>query len=194
MLGCYYDQLPHWVVDCGFYAITLRCKGSLPKPVIQQLTEINESLKAIPTHDPEALKQHRRSFQILEAYLDKGTDHALFKEREIRSSMSDYIANYDAYGLRFAHWVIMPNHLHLMTAPFRADSIEAFRTSIRQFKLRSTQRINRALNRKGPVWQKGWYDRWVRNEVEFMRWQKYITLNPVKAGLCQSSQDWVGLR
>ena len=193
MLGCYYDQLPHWVVDYGCYAITMRCKGSLPKPIIQKLIEINESLKGIPAQDPEALKYYRRSFQILEAYLDQGAENALFQKPEVRRSLSDFIADYDNCGLQLTHWAVMPNHLHLLTAPLRANSIEDFSYSIRQFKLRSTQSIHRSLNRKGPVWQRGLYDRWVSNETEFSRWQTYLAMNPVKAGLCHSPQNWVGL-
>ncbi len=194
MLGCYYDQLPHWVVDFGCYALTIRCKGSLPKAIIQKLAEINDALKDITAQNEEALKYHRRSFQILEAYLDKSGENALFHQPNVRLSFSEFMQDYDINGLRLKNWAIMPNHMHLLTEPFRAQEVQDFRSAIQQFKLRSTQNINRALKRSGPVWQKGWYDRWVRNENEFRRWLRYIQMNPVKAGLCHSPEEWIGLQ
>ncbi len=192
MLGCYYDQLPHWVVDVGCYAITIRCKGTLPKQIIRQLAEINESLQVIPAQSAEALQHYRRSFYILEAYLDNTSENTLFNECELRRSFSQFLKDYSFDGLEFQHWVIMPNHVHLLTKPFHAKTMEDFQRALRQFKLRTTNYINRTLNRSGSCWQKGWYDRWVRNEIEFARWRKYLAMNPVKAGLCQSPKDWIG--
>ena len=194
MRGVYYDQLPHWVVDRGCYSLMFRCRGSLPDAVLLRLSEINQNQQGIVTRDQQALEQQRRSFKILEAYLDRSQGFAPFHDDAVRGDFHDYLQEYDVGGLRFQHWVIMPNHLHLLTAPLNCECIECFKSAMTQFKLRSTQMLNRTLGRRGGFWQSHQYDRWVRNEREYHRWQKYFKDNPVKAGLCQQPECWVGLQ
>jgi putative transposase len=194
MRGVYYDQLPHWVVDRGCYSLMFRCRGSLPDAVLLRLSEIHESQQRIVTCDEQALQQQRRSFKILEAYLDQSQGFAPFHDDAVRRAFHDYLQEYDVARLRFQHWVIMPNHLHLLTAPLDCENIESFKSAMTQFKLRSTQMLNRELERRGSLWQAHQYDRWVRNEPEYRRWQEYFRGNPVKAGLCQQPECWVGLK
>ena len=170
-----------------------RCRGSLPDAVRVRLSEINESQRRIVTCDEQALEQQRRSFKILEAYLDQSKGFAPFCGDAVRGEFHDYLQEYDVGGLRFHHWVIMPNHLHLLTAPLRCERIECFKSAMKQFKLRSTQMLNRTLGRRGALWQSHQYDRWVRHECEHRRWQEYFRHNPVKAGLCKQPESWVGL-
>lgn len=160
MRGVYYDQLPHWVVDRGCYSLMLRCRGSLPDSVLMRLSEINQSQQGIVARDRELLEQQRLSFKILEAYLDQSQGFAPFRDVAVRGRCYDYLQNYNVAGLRFDHWVIMPNHLHLLTAPLNCESIESFKKAMTQFKLRSTQALNRMLERRGSFWQAHQYDRW----------------------------------
>ena len=194
MRGIYYDQLPHWVVDRGCYSLMLRCRGSLPDSVLMRLSEVNQNQQKIVAHDRESLEQQRRSFKILEAYLDQSQGFAPFRDDAVRGEFHDYLQNYNVAGLTFQHWVIMPNHLHLLTAPFNCERVECFKSAMTQFKQRSTQMLNRALGRNGKLWQSYQYDRWIRNETEYRRWLEYFKQNPVKAGLCQQPEGWVGLQ
>ena len=194
MRGVYYDQLPHWVVDYGCYSLMFRCRGSLPDSVLLRLSEIKMNQEQLVVRDEEALQQQRRSFKILEAYLDQSQGFSPFSDLSIRRALDQYLREYDVSGLKFQHWVIMPNHLHLLTAPLHCERVECFKSVMTQFKLRSTQMLNRALERRGSLWQAHQYDRWVRNENEFRRWQEYFRDNPVKAGLCQQPECWVGLQ
>jgi len=60
LLGVYRDTHPHWVVDCGCYAVTLRCHGSLPKAVRRQLREIGTALESVEPASDEAEVYRRR--------------------------------------------------------------------------------------------------------------------------------------
>ena len=171
-----------------------RCRGSLPDSVLLRLSEIKMNQEQLVVRDEEALQQQRRSFKILEAYLDQSQGFSPFSDLSIRRALDQYLREYDVSGLKFQHWVIMPNHLHLLTAPLHCERVECFKSVMTQFKLRSTQMLNRALERRGSLWQAHQYDRWVRNENEFRRWQEYFRDNPVKAGLCQQPECWVGLQ
>ena len=83
-------------------------------------------------------------------------------------------------------WVIMPDHLHWLLVPKRAS----LQTVMRRMKSRSAVAINRVLGRSGPIWQKGYHDRNIRNELELNRYLDYIRENPVKAGYVKDPEDW----
>ncbi|RKZ30462.1 hypothetical protein DRQ36_05445 [bacterium] len=50
---------------------------------------------------------------------------------------------------------------------------------IRQFKTFSGKRINKFLDRKGPVWQRSFYDHIIRNEDDLNSIRGYIINNPL---------------
>ncbi len=96
-------------------------------------------------------------------------------------------------------FIIMPNHLHgilFIDEPadrrgtvHRAPTAERFGqptsnsipTIIRSFKATVTKQINELRNTPGlPVWQRGFYDRIVRNDDELNRIREYIVYNPLK--------------
>jgi putative transposase len=172
----------------------LRCRGSLPKSVVLRLSEIAQNHKEMVVSCEQALEQQRRFFYILDSYLHQYQGFAPFGDGSVRGAFSEYLQEYEVAGLRFEYWVIMPNHLHLLTEPLSCGSIECFKGALKQFKLRTTHMLNQALSRRGSLWQAYWYDRWVRNEVEYRRWRVYFRQNPIKAGLCHRAEDWIGLQ
>jgi putative transposase len=182
----YFDTHPHWVMDYGCYAMTLRCRGSLPLAIQEKLKEIGLSLKGIAPASPDAVALRRKHFAVLDHALDAATGSCPFAERKAAQAMSDLLADYDFDGLRFDHWVVMPNHLHLITAPLELTCAQAFRTHWSRFKALSAKHINQLQQTKGGFWQASWYDRWIRNETEHKSWQQYLQQNPIKAGL----HDW----
>ena len=194
LIGTYYDTHPHWVVDHGRYAVTLRCRGALPKAVQERLREIGATLRSIKPASEEAQAWHRRQFAVLENALDRADGFCPFTAPIAAHAMIQFLKTYADEGLSFDHWVIMPNHLHLITLPFTCSRIDAFRSAWRRFKSLSARAMNQAIRREGPFWQSSQYDRWIRNPVEFERWQNYLARNPVKAGLCKKSKDYPYLK
>ena len=79
-------------------------------------------------------------------------------------------------------YVVMPNHV-LVLATFRQD----FRLSdvVRGWKSFSARRINASLGRNGALWQRDYFDRYMRDEIHFERVRRYIEMNPVIAGLTE---------
>ena len=43
---------------------------------------------------------------------------------------------------------------------------------------------------KNSLWQKGYWDRFIRDENHYMKVIEYIVYNPVKANLVKHYQDW----
>jgi REP element-mobilizing transposase RayT len=54
----------------------------------------------------------------------------------------------------------------------------------------SRRRLNEVLSRTGAVWAKDYFDRFIRNERHFETTRRYIEMNPVVAGLCDTPGDW----
>ena len=147
----YFDTHPHWVMDYGCYAMTLRCRGSLPLAIQEKLKEIGLSLKGIAPASPDAVALRRKHFAVLDHALDAATGSCPFAERKAAQAMSDLLADYDFDGLCFDHWVVMPNHLHLITAPLELTCAQAFRTHIGVASKHSAQSISISFSRPKAV-------------------------------------------
>lgn len=93
-------------------------------------------------------------------------------------------------------WVVMPNHVHLIlvfiaiptqadtTAPL-GDFTHALAGSlgvvVGRYKTAVTSRINNLRHSKGTaVWQRGYYERIIRNERELNATRQYIINNPAR--------------
>ena len=82
----------------------------------------------------------------------------------------------------------MPNHVHLVIWPMPNASLSEI---LRSRKRHIARRANIILGRTGEAfWQAESYDHWIRNEEEKERIRRYVRMNPVKAGLCRTPEEW----
>jgi putative transposase len=85
------------------------------------------------------------------------------------------------------HFVIMPNHFHLLMTPLGQTTLER---AMQYVKGGFTHRAKKELNHSRSIWQTSYFDRRVRNSQEFQDYVAYIHQNPVKGQLCADSKDW----
>ena len=84
-------------------------------------------------------------------------------------------------------WVLMPDHLHwLIELTATAPLAQIMHT----FKGRSAQQVNQYLGRRGPVWQRAYYDHALRQEEDLKTVARYIVANPLRAGLAETIGDY----
>jgi REP element-mobilizing transposase RayT len=83
-------------------------------------------------------------------------------------------------------YVVMANHVHLLITP--RIEVSKLMQSLKRFTAREGNRMLRSTGK--PFWQEESYDRLVRGEVEFRRVVNYIEMNPVKAGLAATPQEF----
>ena len=83
-------------------------------------------------------------------------------------------------------FVIMPDHFHLILIPESKD-ISHCMQSIKGF---SSRQINKVLNRRGTIWQEGFYDYILDSEEKVLSRIKYIEDNPVRKGIVINSKDY----
>jgi REP element-mobilizing transposase RayT len=102
----------------------------------------------------------------------------------VRKPVADVIQNaalfYHASRWWIHLWLVMPDHVHaLMSFPHRESMVK----TVGDWK--------RYVSRKtGVEWQKGFFDHRLRREESFEEKARYIRMNPVRAGLVQSPQEW----
>ena len=179
-------RLPHWEVEHGQYFVTVRCHDSLPVEAVARLQEIQVSLRQIEARSEEFIRLQRQYFLTMEKFLDAGGGCAPLRRTEAAAALVASFAALTDEGVSVPHFAIMPNHWHALLAPMGAGSIDLHRVMTR-LKGRSARAVNLALGQRGPLWQREWFDRWMRDEAEWGRCVEYVRQNPVKAGLVR---DW----
>jgi valyl-tRNA synthetase len=81
--------------------------------------------------------------------------------------------------------VVMPDHVHIVLTPLRLNEKEwhPLNKIIGGIKRHAAKTINEARGATGSLWQDEYFDRLIRNEMEFEEKLEYIWSNPRRAGL-----------
>jgi REP-associated tyrosine transposase len=77
-------------------------------------------------------------------------------------------------------YVLMTNHVHLLVSPVEARNVSQFMKDVAQ---RYAQYFNRSYKRTGSLWEGRFRSSIVDSEAYLLRCQRYIELNPVRAGM-----------
>ena len=88
--------------------------------------------------------------------------------------------------------VVMPDHVHLLYQPLGDERGMPFSLSeiLQGIKSTSAHSINRALKRKGSVWQGESFDHVLRSSESMAEKVEYIRQNPVRQGLCEAPEEY----
>lgn len=91
-----------------------------------------------------------------------------------------------AAGVSIWAYCLMPNHVHLIAVPERKSSLaELFAKAHRAY----TRYINFRHEWRGHLWQER-FNSCVMDQDHLISAVRYVELNPVRAGLCESAEDW----
>jgi putative DNA methylase len=130
--------------------LTYRLVDSLPSDVA----------KNIVTEYPNGVKSPAYRKRI-EDYVDAGHGACWLRRPEIAAIVLDSWRHFDAVRYRLHAWVIMPNHVHLVVQTIEPNDLAA---AVNGWKSFSARRINDLLRRRGGLWQREYWDRFIRNE------------------------------
>lgn len=83
-------------------------------------------------------------------------------------------------------WVVMPDHVHMLLQLGRADLSKV----VRSLKAHSAARLNRQIGRHGRFWYPGYHDHALRYEEDLRGVARYVTANPLRAGLVKRIGDY----
>ncbi len=87
-------------------------------------------------------------------------------------------------------WVcimVMPDHVHTVIKLGQGQTLGQVLHSMKRFTARE---INKHRSRTGPVWQKGYTDWGIRDEITLNKTIRYCYANPVRAGIVASARDY----
>lgn len=163
--------LPHFDGANINQAITFRLADSLPLAVAM-------------AREGEGDVAHQRR---IAAALDAGYGECLLRHPEIADVVERALLH--AAGTRYElfAWVIMPNHVHGL---IRQPEESRLSDVVHGWKSWTAKEINRVRGASGPVWQREYFDRYMRNERHFFATVAYIEANPVAAGLAKAPEEW----
>jgi hypothetical protein len=172
-LGWYRPRgLPHFDSPELPQFVTFRLQDSLPREVAFARSE-------------ESRPSYRRR---IEAALDAGAGACWL----LRPELAGIVCEGLVHGCGISHdmhaFVVMPNHVHVLTTFRRGFSLGDV---VRGWKSYSARRINERIGRHGRLWQRDYFDRFVRDERHFEAIRAYIENNPVTAHLAKAPADWL---
>ena len=167
----YQRRLPHFQPDGEHQFVTWRLAGSLPaaQPSV---------LYATPGH----------AFAAKDRLLARGSGPVWLSDTRVAQRVAEAIltGDFDKGLYDLQAWVVMPNHVHLLTLPK-----SPLAKITHWLKGKTARDANLLLGLSGqPFWQHESYDHWVRHEAQFNRIARYIEENPVAAGLLTAPEDW----
>jgi len=170
--------LPHLNLP-GMQFLTWRLADSLPAGVLVQIKTELSSL-----NDLEFRKEYARR---IEAYCDSGYGECLLGQPRIARIVQESSFENDCRTYRLQSWVVMPNHVHaILEISEEANLSEVLRI----LKGATARKINLMLDRTGPLWQRDYFDRRIRDAEHLERVCRYVEWNPVKASLVSDPARW----
>jgi REP element-mobilizing transposase RayT len=187
---CHRGYLPHVKREGASYFITFRLADSLPQEVLQEFKRQHaEKLRALQDAKPAARELIDLELQRqIERYLDRGAGECHLKGPGVAQMVIGALLHFHQTQYLLDEWVVMPNHVHLILWPMPNHTLSDI---LRSRKRHTARQANLLLGRMGRTfWQHESYDHWIRNDEEKARIRRYIRHNPVKAGLCQSPEEW----
>src|ERR1700721_2358357 len=109
---------------------------------------------------------------------------SLFQTERMATLLTDVLRSVMRSKRIIIHkFVVIPNHFHvLMTVPEQMTVVKAMQLIKGGFSFRA----KRELGFQGEIWQRGFSDVRIVDELSFNQHRTYIDNNPVKAGLADA--------
>lgn len=173
--------IPHVDYPHLWQFVTFHLADSIPGGVIERWSR---ELGSLPGDE-----RGRELRRLIDAYQDAGHGSCVLRDARCAEQVARQLFAGDGSAYRLAAWVVMPNHVHVMIGPCGEQRVDLSETT-RRWKGASSRFINQIAGRRGALWRRESYDRWIRDSEHFTAVARYIAENPVKAGLCREPSEW----
>ena len=180
------NRVPHWDQQGRTYSLTFRLADSVPAHLLRQhrLDEAEWRAAHPEPWSPEMELEYLRRFTgEIEGWLDLGYGECLLRSPGCADIIAGALQYFEGKRTRLHAWVVMPNHVHVLTEILETHALADLLESWKGFMARE---VNKHLGRSGTLWQKGYFDRVIRDWQHFGNVVRYLRRNPVKARLPQS--------
>lgn len=113
---------------------------------------------------------------------------ACFIADEDYSFYLDWLKEYAGKaGCQIHAYVLMTNHVHLLLSSATSDGVSTLMKALGQ---RYVQYVNRTYRRSGTLWEGRFRSCLTQEESYLLACQRYIELNPVRAGMVEHPADY----
>ncbi len=182
--------LPHWFQEGRTYFVTFRLADSMPREKREQLEAQRnawmhaqglKSLDEIEFLSEEDRKEYHRIFTVkIHDLLDAGYGSCALRDPENAQIVSNALMFFDGQRCEMISFVVMPNHVHVLTCPIEPHSLSELLHSWKRF---TSREIHKRTGETGTLWLDENFDHIVRTEHQLEHFRNYIRDNPKKARL-----------
>ena len=114
--------------------------------------------------------------------------HVCFASERDFAAYANWLKEYSQkFSVAIHAWVFMTNHVHLLATPGKKDGIPLMMQSLGR---RYVQYFNYTYRRTGTLWEGRYKSSLVQTERYFLQCQRYIELNPVRAGMVTDPSEY----
>jgi type I restriction enzyme R subunit/putative DNA methylase len=177
--------MPHFDSHHVVQHVTFHLADSLPAIVLARL---EEELRTIPPKRQDAERRKR-----IETWIDAGHGCCLLRKPVAACLLQDALLCFDGVRYRLLAWVVMPNHVHVLFQPMENWTMARIVASWKSFtgrRLAPLLPASLGANTVHRVWDREYWDRFIRDERHLHAAREYIHNNPVKAGLVRRPEEW----
>ena len=194
-------RLPHWDFPGATYFITACLDGSIPAEGLLDIARFRNELAARPRPENMSdnhwnIRRSKLTFARTDEWLDRRAAVRHLADKVVAAIVADGLYYFAGQRYEMLAYVIMPSHIHWVFTPMRAwEGTLPVGKSAREKIMHSVKRetgyrCNQQLGLAGAFWQRESYDHCVEDQDELERIIDYVELNPVKAGLAKSREQW----
>jgi len=94
----------------------------------------------------------------------------------------------DLDGWFIGDYLLMPDHVHFFARA--ALDTKPLAEWMETWKSLSSRQLKKPLQINPPLWQRDYFDRFLRSSESYSEKWDYVANNPVRAGLCVRPEDW----
>jgi type I restriction enzyme R subunit len=132
----------------------------------------------LPPHERFQFDKHFN--RKVQACLDRGLGECWLTEKACMEVIREQLFNADGLRHDLGDFVIMLNHVHLLTTPVTGHELEII---LKAIKGKAAIECNKLVQRSGMFWQPESYDHIVRDLEQLQAYREYIAGNPERAGM-----------
>lgn len=111
----------------------------------------------------------------------------LFRETASAKAVATALQFLRAERAYLIAYAVMPDHLHAVLVPRAPYNISRVMQSVKGYTARL---LNERNGSRGPLWQRGFYDRMIRDEEQLLDTVNYVHMNPVAGGLAPDPEAY----
>ena len=177
--------LPHYDQGGIYQAITYRLGDSLPQAILKNM---EWELKNVA---PEFIETERR--RKIEKYLDKCHGSCILGNIECANIVARAWRHFDGERYDLTAYVVMPNHVHVLLKIYNGIELAKVVKSWKSYSSKYIKEIIKDAGLKtgapGSLWQRGYWDRYIRDEKHFYQTLEYIRKNFDSGGILRYEKE-----